>query len=139
MNITDHGTWVRYTPDPWPKDYPSFVMFCKNVDGIDWYDYIKSDKLSPVSIKMTVFEDIVRAVYRDASMLFPQGCLVLEIPDDPVLDPQAKYGGKLYDAESNSFSDPPPLSPQPNIDETITELFTRNRELRKRIEALETK
>jgi hypothetical protein len=32
---------------------------------------------------------------------------VLEIVDDDIGDPQAKYGGQLYDAKAKSFSDPP--------------------------------
>jgi hypothetical protein len=103
MKIIDHGVWVRYVPEPWPKDFPSNIMFCKRDDGKDWYEYIKSNEFSTSSIKMIVLEDVVRAVYRDASKLFPQNCRVLEIVDDSVSDPQAKYGGMIYDAKANSL------------------------------------
>jgi hypothetical protein len=137
MKIIDHGMWVRYVPEPWPKDMLVNVMFCKNDDGKDWYEYIKGDEFVVDSIKMTVLEDIVRAVYRDASMLFPQGCRVLEIVYDPIPDPQAKYGGKLYNAEANSFADPSP--PQPLESDLIKELLTHISELRKRVEELEAR
>jgi hypothetical protein len=105
MKIIDHGMWLRYVPEPWPKDRPFNVMFCKRADGTDWYKFFPN--LAAHSIKMTVLEDIVRAVSRDASKLFPQNCRLLEIVDDDIGDPQAKYGGKFYDSKAKSFSEPP--------------------------------
>jgi hypothetical protein len=141
MNIIDHGLWTRYVPANPKEDLPGFIMFCRrDADDQDWYDYIHGEEpeLGGNSIKMTVDDkDIVQAVYRDATKLFPQNSLLLEITDDPVDDPQAKYGGKLYDPETMTFSDPPPPPEPPDLQSTITELFTRIRELRTRIDALE--
>jgi hypothetical protein len=137
MNIIDHGHWTRYVPEKHPEGMPGDVMFCRrDRDGKDWYSYIHGEHpgLGGNSIKLTVLEGIVRAVYRDATMLFPQNCLLIEITDDTAVNPQAKYGGKLYDARTKSFSDPPPEQPVPEI----PELLTRLDELRKRIETLET-
>jgi hypothetical protein len=127
MTIINHGSWLRYVPEVWPKDVPGNVMFCRRDDGTDWYVF--SRKLDGRSIWMTVHEGIVQAVSRDASMLFPQNCRLLEVVGDGCADPQAKYGGKLYDAKANSFGDRPPPVPQPDPLE----------ELRARIAALEAR
>jgi hypothetical protein len=133
MNIIDHGSWTRYVPEKPPEGLPGNIMFCRrDSDGKDWYAYIHGEhpELGGDSIKMTVHEGIVQAVYRDATMLFPQNSLLLEITDDPVADPQAKYGGKLYDGRSKRFLDPPPQTQEPIVPEYV-------RELRQRIEVLE--
>jgi hypothetical protein len=127
MTIINHGSWLRYVPEVWPKDVPGNVMFCKRDDGTDWYDF--SRKLDGRSIWMTVHDGVVQAVSRDASMLFPQNCRLLEVVGDSCADPQAKYGGKLYDAKANSFGDRAPPPQQPDALE----------ELRARIAALEAR
>jgi hypothetical protein len=141
MDVIEHGSWTLYVPAVPKEDLPGYIMYCqRDADGQDWYDYIHGEEpeLGGNSIKMTVDgASIVQAVYRDATKLFPQSMLLLEVTDDPVADPQAKYGGMLYNAEDKSFTDPPPPPAEPSIPETFTELFTRIRDLRNRIDELE--
>jgi hypothetical protein len=129
MKIINHGSWSRYTPRTVPRDVPAGVMFCRrDGDGVDWYDYIHGDgaKLAGGSVKMTVLEGTVRAVNRDATALFPQGCVVLELIGDVSPNPQAAFGGKFYDARTNALVDPPPARVEPSLTDLIA-----------RIEALE--
>jgi hypothetical protein len=107
MTIIDHGVWHRYEPEPRPEHLPWNIMFCRRNDGKDWYEYVKGNEFSRHSIKMTVLDDTVRAASRDASMLFPQACRVIEIVDDNAADPQAKYGGMIYDAKAKALTTKP--------------------------------
>jgi hypothetical protein len=136
MKIVDHGSWSRYTPEVRPEHLPANVLFCKNEDGVDWYDYLRDDQFAPSSIKLTVLEGVVRAATRDASMLFPQNCKVLEIVGDQVVDPQAKYGDMIYDAKASGFAPQPPLSALPAAPDVATLLDTIQK-LTARIDALE--
>ncbi|WP_213287596.1 hypothetical protein [Bradyrhizobium sp. sGM-13] len=114
MTIINHGSWSRYVPGIWPEGFPSNIMFCKrDSDGIDWYDYIyKGASFAPGSIKVTVEGGLTRAATRDESKLFPQSSVVLEITGDNAEDPQAAFGGLVYDEASNTLSLPRPTVPQ---------------------------
>jgi hypothetical protein len=81
---------------------------------------------------MTIFENIVRAVNRDATMLFPQNCMVLEIIGDDAKDVQMVYGGKLYNAKANTLTEALSQKIEPSPYDLIKELSVR-------IEALERK
>jgi hypothetical protein len=61
-------------------------------------------------------------------MLFPQGCRVVEVVGDDAPDPQARYGGMVYDARTKALSARPvePITP------TMADLLAR-------IDALERK
>jgi hypothetical protein len=132
MSTIDHGIWSRYTPRPFPEGYPANALFCHNDAGLDWYEAVQGDAFEKASIKMTVYNDVVQAVERDASRMFPPDFRVVEVTDDPVADPFAKYHGKIYDPATKTFSDPPP-PPEP-VD--FPDIIKR---LQARIEALETK
>jgi hypothetical protein len=113
MTIINHGMWSRYTPDPYPQ-LPAGLMFCKrDSDGVDWYDYVHSGaNFAPGSIVATVCDGKVITVHREYDRLFPQGAVVIELTNDSTEDPQATYGGQLYDAVSNILSPaPPPAAP----------------------------
>jgi hypothetical protein len=137
MKIINHGSWTRYVPDQMPKELPANIgiIFCRrDSDGVDWYQYIhgKTAKLKGDSIKVTVLDGIVRAASRDASMLFPQNCTVLELIGDNTMDAQTAYGGKLYDARTNMLAEAPPQKIEPSPYDLIKQLAAR-------IEALERK
>lgn len=134
MKIIDHGSWSRYVPKIRPEHLSENinVLFCKNKDGKDWYDYLQGNEFAPSSIKLTVMEGIVRAAVRDASRLFPQNCQVLEIIGDQVSDPQAKYGDRIYDAVAHSFKSQPPPPQVPDLLDTIKQLTARIEELERR-------
>jgi hypothetical protein len=108
--IINHGDFLPYKPDPWPKAYDPHAMFCKN-DKSDWYLYLK-EHLDNENIKLTVLmnEDgktgQVMAATKDATMLFPQHMRVLELTESD-WKPET-YVGKIYDVGSESFSDPEP-------------------------------
>jgi hypothetical protein len=128
--IIDHGVWHRYEPVPRPEHLPWNIMFCRrDSDGMDWYEYLKGNELTQTSLKMTVLDDVVRAVTRDASMLFPQGCRVIEVVGDDHPDPQAKYGGMVYDAKSKALSAAKAAERTP----TVAELMARIDALEKRL------
>jgi hypothetical protein len=130
MKIVDHGVWSRYEPESRPADLPASVMFCRrDRDGRDWYEYVRGNDLSRHSIKLTVLDDVVRAATRDASMLFPQGCRVVEVVGDDAPDPQARYGGMVYDAHTKALSTKPaePITP------TMADLLARIDALEKRL------
>jgi hypothetical protein len=115
MTIINHGSWTRYVPAALPADAPANAMFCKrDADGVDWYTFIYDGaSFAPGSIKLTVAQGVAQAVTNDASSLFPQGCVVLEITGATSADPQAAYGGFLYDATANTLTAPPPPSTVP--------------------------
>jgi hypothetical protein len=121
LTITQHGTWKAYEPDPWPANLPLFVLFCRREsDQVDWYEFVKRDELASETVKMTAMQVdehwIVQAAARDATQLFPQQCLLLEVDgvDDP--DPQASYGAHEYFPDSNTFGPPPqPMYPLSNM------------------------
>ena len=129
MNIKDHGTWHRYTPNKLPKDAPANALFARREsDGADWYDYVNSgDNFAETSIKLTLRDGkIVGAAVTDPTLLFPGGGSVLEVFDVQVNDPQKTFGMKVYDAKNKTFSDAAPHDhPNPIAD------------LVKRLEALE--
>ncbi|MEH2525874.1 MULTISPECIES: hypothetical protein [unclassified Bradyrhizobium] len=112
MTIINHGSWVRYVPDVWPEGLPPNIMFCKREsDGVDWYDFMQGDAMAAGSIKATVYNGKVGAATRDITLLFPQAAVLLEITDDDVADPQAFYGGLMYDPVANTLTVPPPIVP----------------------------
>ena len=115
MNILDHGQWVDYTPDPIPADAPSGAIFAQRVsDGMDWYDFVTANAgTSPGTVKFTAHWSalqnhwIVSVATYDGTLLFPAGQLVQEITDYAGSDPQADFGGKMYDPNTFTFTDPP--------------------------------
>lgn len=124
LTIKRHGHWKRYRPDPLPEKFrlTHSVMFCRREeDGMDWYEFLYEAKvLAADSIKMTVMPMsdtwVVQAVYRDATMLFPQNCLLLEIDGITDADPQQAYGQRIFDRLTNEFAGafvppPPPVHP----------------------------
>jgi len=96
-------------------------------DAVDWYDYVNhGENFDDGSLKMTVVNGAVAAVATDPTMLFPQGATVLEVSGVPTSDAQKEFGGKIYDAEHQTFRAPEPVvHPDPMAD------------LLKRVEALE--
>lgn len=109
LSITSHGSWVRYTPSPWPQDFPAEVLFCRREsDNIDWYAHLNAeDSFYPGSVKCTVYQNSILAATTDATRLFPQACTVIEIVGYTGSDPQADFGGKVYDPVANTIGDAP--------------------------------
>ncbi|MGY3278110.1 DUF4376 domain-containing protein [Bradyrhizobium sp. S3.7.6] len=111
MNIINHGTWSRYTPDPHPPGLPTFTSFAKSDDnGRDWYDalYSETPLCAADSVKVTALKDDkgnwrTMAANVDATMVFPVNQLLLEITDYNGTDPQADLGGKYYHPDTNTI------------------------------------
>lgn len=102
MKIIDHGTWSKYTPKKGHPDAPVNTMYCRrDSDEIDWYEYQKKFDIN--TIKCTVFENVIQAVTRDASAMFPQNCRVIEIFDIDTPKPHDVYSGKEYDPKTNTL------------------------------------
>ena len=130
MDIKDHGAWERYTPDELPPGAPANAMFARRPgSGEDWYAYVNGGKFGEDSVKLTLVDGVVAAAVTDPTMLFPGGATVLEVKHVMLNDPQAAFGGKLYDPARKDFRDPPPPAKAPD---PIADLL-------KRIEALESK
>lgn len=116
MNIIDHGKWYIYIPDTLPEHAPSGALYLKREsDGRDWYQLLNSGQaLAPGSVKFTaVWQDrydsyVVSVATYDGTRLFPVNQIAQEITDYTGSDPQADFGGKLYDPVTHEFSDPPP-------------------------------
>lgn len=111
MNIIEHGKWLPYRPSELPPDAPANAMFAqRDVDQIDWYDYVNSGENFGVdSVKLAaIWRDPVGyvvgpAVY-DATMLFPARHIVLEVTDYSGSDPQADFGNTVYDPATHTFA-----------------------------------
>jgi hypothetical protein len=130
MNIIDHGRWIRYEPHAIPIDAPSGAMFAKREsDGVDWYDYVNSgENFAAQNVKfMAIWQDVYQshvvgpAVY-DATLLFPASQVVGEITDYTGNNPQADFGGKLYDPATGAITDPPPPEPVEDLEAMITRI-----------------
>lgn len=107
-----HGSWSRYTPDPFPTEKPVNTMFCKrDTDGVDWYDYAHDPKnWTDGSAKLCIQsfgtdKMVVTAVNTDPTFLFPQDGTVLEVIG---FEGDAdQFHNNLVDLATDSFVPPP--------------------------------
>jgi hypothetical protein len=118
MTIYDHGAWSLYVPAVWPEGLPTNIIFVKSdVNGEDWYAYVRDGNVSQESVKLVCFNEggrwIVRIATVDASRLFPEGRRVIELYDGDLDNPQATYEGMQYDPASNSLVEAAPLTVVP--------------------------
>lgn len=119
MSIIEHGDWTRYYPDPRPAAAPLSAMFAQRTgDAQDWYSYVNppATNFQPNSAKMTVYRQgkdgpTVGAAVFDVTRLWAGAALIVEDTGYAGSDPQADYGGKIYDPNTQTFSDPPPFVP----------------------------
>lgn len=109
-----HGSWSRYTPDPFPPEKPGNTMFCKrDTDGVDWYTYAHDPKnFTDGSAKLCIQSFgtgtmVVTAVNTDPTFLFPQGGTVLEVIGFEGSADQ--FLNNTVDLATDSFVPPPPL------------------------------
>jgi hypothetical protein len=115
---------------------------CRESDGVDWYDYIRNEgPFEPGSVKfMSIWRAEAKgyivgpAVYR-ADMLCPSDHIVSEIVDYEGHDPQADFGSKLYDLETQTFHSWSWPLPEPPQSREMQEL----EQLKERVAALERK
>lgn len=119
MNIIDHGSWEPYKPAKFPESAPANALFViRKSDHVDWYDYVNSgENFGADTVKFSAMEHdpaigyaIGPAVY-DATLIFPSNQVVGEITDYTGSDPQADFGGKIYDPEAGTITDPPVQPP----------------------------
>lgn len=140
LTIKQHGHWQRYRPDPIPEKFrlTSSVMFCRREeDGLDWYEFLYEKKvLARDSIKMTVMHMldtwVVQAVYGDATMLFPQSALLLEIEGITEANPQEAYGQRVFNPDTNEFGGrfAPPSRPLPFVQDLLDRIATLEAKLK---------
>jgi hypothetical protein len=137
--VTQHGFWERYEPAPEdiPENFPPSALFLRRVtDHVDWYEFVRvGHGFEPDSLKATVGQIvlgqqlgaistfiqrnagkwIIQAVADEIDRLFPQNNLLIEIKDvDPNIgDPQAAFGQRVFDPDTNEIGDvlPAPLMP----------------------------
>jgi hypothetical protein len=144
MAHIDHGSWTRYIPPVLPKDAPAGAMFVKREgDHQDWYDYVDLDdsfQTDTVKFAARWIEEhgkyLVGPVVYDVTMLFPDGHIVVEIPDYTGDDAFADLNGKLYDPETDSFSDLPPPPATRGLNESIVDILDK---ILNRLDKLEAK
>jgi hypothetical protein len=98
-----------YKADNLSRGFPDGmqILYVKNEDDVDWYDYLKGDNFEEGSVKAACFcvEDVwtIMAANYDATKLFPVNQMVIEIVDYEGKDPQKELGGKKYDPETNTI------------------------------------
>ena len=114
MDIIDHGDWVAYTPDPWPKHLPSHIIFARRVsDGRDWYEFQRKELTGTDTVKMTLRKtDIGWAVLTtnlDGSALFPAGLRVIEVRG--MVGDHESFRTKILDLAKSTFAMPPEPPP----------------------------
>lgn len=112
--VKDHGTWSLYKPSTmpdWAEGMGIPVAYAKrDGDGVDWYEYRKT-AFGAGSVLCTVLLDpsdgieTVKAVFRDASMLFPANHRLIEVEGfDPADDkPHNTFAWMVYDAKANAL------------------------------------
>jgi hypothetical protein len=109
---SDDKDWYEYIYGPFKEDAPN---------KLDENGAIKEevpDEFDPPfearSAKMIAHnftgQWIVGGAYIDYTRLWPEQALVIEDTDYKGTDPQADYGGKIYNREDKTFTDPPPPS-----------------------------
>jgi len=133
MNILDHGKWVSYEPAEPPKDYPANVLYLKREsDAADWYAYSHDhSKFDQGTIKfMALYQDsrssyVIGPAVTDVSLLFPRNQVVAEVFGYAGSDPQADFGGKLYDPVTLAITEYVPPDPGPTIFERLADLDAR--------------
>jgi hypothetical protein len=145
--IKDHGTWKRYFPpeeDRLPGAPPSTMYAQRESDGLDWYTYVHPrNKFVPGSLKLAClwrddyqsYQVIVPTYQSEA--LFPDDRTIYEMIDElePVQDPIAEYGNKLFDPATGEFTDPPP--PVWEASDTEKKILTTLDSIMKRLDKLE--
>jgi hypothetical protein len=111
--IIQHGFWLRYRPDPFPEGLPPMTLFARREsDGIDWYEFLRSDELSADSVKMTVAHLngrwIILTAHWDGSMLFPADALVIEVEGvDHNTDLLEMFAGREFYPDKNEIGEMP--------------------------------
>lgn len=133
MKIIDHEKWLPYKPAQMPPSAPPNTLFARREsDKTDWYDYVNSGKnFGADSVKLMAIwrEDmggyIVGPAVFDATMLFPPNHIVFEITDYTGSDPQADFGGKLYEPATGTFSAPTMAAAEPSLAKLVEELTAR--------------
>jgi len=139
MNIKDHGDFVRYDPTEHPLKLHK-VQFCRRVsDGRDWYEILRELRGTD-TVKMTVIDvdgdPVVMATSRDASMLFPAGCRLIEVSG--VIEDHESFRNKHFDGKA--FHEKKPKPPLPTIiDILIEELGLDAEKLRRKVDAARKK
>lgn len=125
LTVAELGEWAAYVPEPVPAAAPAAALFCRRVaDGVDWYDFARAKNpdgtyvnFAAAAVKMTVMNIpargwSVQAVTADHERLFPQGCLLLQVTGITDANPQAAYGGMVYDRTAQTFSAAPAPVPR---------------------------
>jgi len=121
MIITQHGFWQLVPPhhrEDEEQDFSSILFATRESDGVDWYEFSRSDALSDDAVKMIAVvppgqqEMIISTVSRDATMLFPAAPdvpgLLLEVSGLEGTDEEIRsaYVGRIFDPETNEINGP---------------------------------
>lgn len=113
ITLIDHGIWERYTPDTLPDGAPTNALFARRVsDGLDWYAFARNpNNWSRGSLRATASpikgKEIVQAIVRDESLLFPSDSRLFEIlghdPEDT--KPWKAYEQKVLDIAAGTITE----------------------------------
>jgi hypothetical protein len=102
--IKNLGFWSVYTPDPYPDHRPAGIIFTRNEQGDDWYDF-RENRENFQDGSVLVYCDradfdgnyLTQAVYWGPDQLVPLGMLVLEITG---VDPATEKVWKLFEQQN---------------------------------------
>ncbi len=137
MSVIEHGTWIRYKPhEPFGKfkNTSGIVNLKREGDDQDWYAYIYGDDGPPfgtnsilmIAHDFTILQGtwVIGPATFDPTMLWPENGLLIELTGYTGYDPQADFGGKVYNRKDKTFSDlpPPPKSQLLTLEERVARL-----------------
>jgi len=119
MSIINHGTWVRYIPDPddIPEHAPTNALYVRREsDLVDWYQATQLAVVTPmfgVGNVIAAGAPVGDGTYkigpatRQFTEIFPINSVVIEITDYLGVDPFAAFNGKIYDPVAGAILEAP--------------------------------
>jgi hypothetical protein len=143
MKIIDHGKWIPYKPEVFPKDAPPTALFAKREsDGKDWYQHVNDPaSFQPDTVKIAFSfheaekEWIIGPAVIDATMIFPANHYVREIDGFGSTDENeiiAAFRNKVIDIKTNAMKDRPKNN-APSLIEMLNALTRRIEKLEERM------
>lgn len=116
ISIKNLGFWEMYVPENPPENHPPRTLYCRNKEGVDWYDFRFADGswdepcLMVTADPLSEFKFKIQSVSFDKNGVVPLNMQVLEIAGVPEDNPAPwkLFEQKIYDSLTNTITDPEP-------------------------------